>query len=379
MPYVSAIIVAAGRSSRMGGVNKMSLYVGGIPVLARTVKAFDACESVSEIIVVCPPDKFEETKSLLPVCSKPLKIIGGGKTRSRSVANGVGACDERTGYFAIHDGARPFVSVDLVKATIAGAVEKGACAPGVAVSDTVKRVDGSGFITETVSRDGLIRVQTPQVFKKDIYLAALQAGGEETDDCALAEKAGFPVLIIPGEETNIKITTMADISRAGEIAQRIKQTRVGHGYDVHRMVEGRELVLCGVKIPYKKGLLGHSDADVAVHALCDALLGAAALGDIGLWFSDSDPKYKDIDSLVLLDEVCRMLSEKLFEIENIDITIICQAPKLRLYIDEMRTIIASRTAVDGSCVNVKATTEEGLGFTGDGSAVAAHAVVMIKQ
>ena len=379
MPFVSAVIVAAGNSSRMQGINKISADVNGMPVLTRTVLAFDRCADISEIIVVCHPDSMETAEGLIPQCGKPVRLTSGGDTRSRSVANGVAACDGNAGYFAIHDGARPFVTPRLISAVIAGAVECGACAPGVAVTDTVKRTDGSGMICETVDRTGLVRVQTPQVFKKDIYLAALKNGGDETDDCALVEKTGVPVRIIPGDENNIKITTRADIARAEEIAGKMTKIRVGHGYDVHRLVEGRDLILCGEKIPYEKGLLGHSDADVAVHALCDALLGAAAMGDIGAWFPDSDPKYKGIDSLLLLKEVCRMLDEKGYRIENIDVTVICQAPKLRPYIDGMRARIASVTAVDAECVSIKATTEEGLGFTGDGSAVAAHAVVLLRQ
>lgn len=370
MPFVSAVIVAGGSSSRMRGTDKLSFVSDGVPVLRRTVSAFQDNAFVDEIAVVCREDKTDETRRMLEGLSKVSAIVPGGRDRTESVKNGVAAVSSRAEYVAVHDGARPFVSDGLITRTIQGAIAYGACAPALAVSDTLKRTDRDGFIVETVPRDGLSAVQTPQVFEKGLFLKALGSGVSATDDCALVELSGDRVKLVEGERGNIKLTYPADLELRGG---RTGAVRVGSGYDVHRLVGGRRLVLGGVEIPFEKGLLGHSDADVLTHAVCDALLGAAAAGDIGVLFPDDDPRYEGADSIELLRAVTRRLCELGFKPFNIDATAVCQRPKLRPYIDSMREKIAEAAGLGMSFVSVKATTEEGLGFTGSGEGIAALA------
>ena len=377
MSFVSAIIVAGGSSRRMGGTDKLMLSFGGRTVLERAVGAFARHPLITEVVVVCGVDRMETVKRMVSGLPTVTAVVPGGDTRSASVRNGIAAASPDAEYYAIHDGARPFVTEALITAAVEGAMRYGAAAPGIPVSDTLKRVDGAMSITETVPRDSLVGIQTPQVFEATLYRAAAKHGGDETDDCALIERLGRKVLVVPGDRDNLKITMPADIAAAQRI-ERGRAMRIGHGYDVHRLVEGRRLVLGGVDIPYEKGLLGHSDADVLTHALCDALLGAAGLPDIGRQFPDSDPAYEGADSILLLQQVCALVRAQGWEIENVDVTVLCQRPRLRDYIDVMRGRLAEAMAVEPSRVGVKATTEEGLGFTGAGDGIAAHAVALVR-
>ena len=262
----------------------------------------------------------------------------------------------------------------LAKKDLTGALEAaektGAAAPAVPVKDTIKLADDAGLVESTPPRQKLFAMQTPQCFDRAAYLAL--AGDEAvTDDCQLFEQAGRPVQLVAGEYENYKITTPDDLK--GETTMRI-----GHGYDVHKLVEGRDLILGGVKIPYEKGLLGHSDADVLTHAVMDALLGAAALGDIGKHFPDSDPAYKGADSLALARHVAALLAEQGYRPVNVDATILCQAPKLAPHIPAMAQNLAAALGMEPGAVSVKATTEEHLGFTGQGLGIAAHAVALLE-
>ncbi len=249
----------------------------------------------------------------------------------------------------------------------------GGAAPAVPVKDTVKQASGH-LVTDTPDRASLWAVQTPQVFRRQLYLQALEAVQDDsvTDDCQLLERAGMPVELTAGSYENYKITTPDDLKEE-------KKMRIGHGYDVHRLVEGRPLILGGVNIPWEKGLLGHSDADVLAHAVMDALLGAAALGDIGKHFPDTDPAYKGADSLVLAQKVAELLAQEGWRIGNVDATILCQAPKLAPHIAAMRQNLAAALGVDANQVSVKATTEEKLGFTGEGKGIAVHAVALLEK
>ena len=234
---------------------------------------------------------------------------------------------------------------------------------------------------ETPARTTLFAVQTPQCFQTALYRRALAAVGRQrmrdvTDDCSIFELAGLPVRLVEGEYANRKITTREDLPAH---AKEETAMRVGHGYDVHRLVEGRKLILGGVEIPYEKGLLGHSDADVLAHAVADALLGAAALGDIGKLFPDTDERYKGADSLVLLGHVAARVRQAGFAVENIDATVLCQRPKLAAHIPAMREKLAAACGMDAGDVSVKATTEEGLGFTGEGLGIAAHCVCLLRR
>ena len=290
---------------------------------------------------------------------------------------------------AIHDGARPLVTADVIARTLESAQRFGSGVAAVALKDTVKRVDEDSVVVDTPPRDKLRAVQTPQTFEAGLIRkahAAYALGERATDDAALAERMGVAVHLTEGDVENIKLTTPEDMLLARQVILKREgqkeekpMMRIGHGYDVHRLVENRKLILCGVEIPYALGLLGHSDADVALHALMDALLGAAALGDIGRHFPDTDPAYKGADSGKLLDHVVALLEEKGYTVGNVDVTIICQRPKLKDYIEQMRENVARHLKVDIDCVNIKATTTEKLGFEGEGLGISSHAVACIEK
>ena len=371
-PSVTAIIVAAGASRRMGFDKLSHRLPDDRTVLETSVHAFDAHPDVGEIVLVAGKNR-EDCLTIASRCSTPAKVVDGGETRADSVRAGITAAGGEI--VAIHDAARPFVSRELITRTLEAAAECGAAAPAVAVKDTIKVTRPDGTVELTPDRSRLFAVQTPQCFSREKYLEALELvhadrAAAVTDDCSLFELAGFPVRLTQGDYENCKITTIDDLK--GE-----SRMRIGHGYDVHRLVEGRRLILGGVDIPYEKGLLGHSDADVLLHAISDALLGAAALGDIGKHFPDNDPAYEGADSLVLLNRVGQLLHQSGYTVGNIDATVLCQAPKLAPHIPTMRENIARALEIPVDSVSVKATTEEKLGFTGAGQGIAAHAVALI--
>ena len=381
---VTAVLVAAGSSTRMG-FDKLSFDLGGETVVQRSIRAFAECPLVDEIVLVAGKNRaFLEQQAA--ACPKPVQVVPGGATRAESAKNGVLAA--HGDLVAVHDAARPFVSEAVIEAAVYAAAACGAAAPAVPVKDTVKRaVRGDGktvpeacMVAETPDRSTLYAVQTPQCFDRAAYLAALEELDAEkarlvTDDCSLFELTGRPVELVQGDYANIKITTREDLPRAENGG---KKMRIGHGYDVHRLVEGRKLILGGVEVPYEKGLLGHSDADVLAHAVMDAVLGAAALGDIGQHFPDTAEEYAGADSLVLARRVAEIVAAQGWRIENIDATILCQRPKLAPYIPVMREKLAAAFGLPVEAVSVKATTEEHLGFTGEGLGIAAHAVALIE-
>ncbi len=382
---VSAVLVAAGSSTRMG-FDKLSFDLGGETVLRRSIRAFEQCPLVDEIVLVAGKNRaYVEAQA--KDCRKPVRVVQGGATRAESAKNGVLAA--RGAFVAVHDAARPFVSEAVIADAIAAAKRCGAAAPAVPVKDTVKRaVRGDGktvpadcWVEDTPDRSTLYAVQTPQCFDRAAYLSALDALDEAkarlvTDDCSLFELTGHPVQLTQGDYANLKITTREDLPRPEKEENTM---RIGHGYDVHRLVEGRKLILGGVEIPYEKGLLGHSDADVLAHAVMDAVLGAAALGDIGKHFPDTAAEYAGADSLVLARRVNEILHENGWKIENIDSTVLCQKPKLAPHIPAMREKLAEAFGLPVDAVSVKATTEEHLGFTGEGLGIAAHAVALIEK
>ena len=382
---VTAVLVAAGSSTRMG-FDKLSFDLGGETVVQRSIRAFAECPLVDEIVLVAGKNRaFLEQQAA--ACPKPVQVVPGGTTRAESAKNGVLAA--HGDLVAVHDAARPFVSEAVIEAAVYAAAACGAAAPAVPVKDTVKRaVRGDGktvpetcMVAETPDRSTLYAVQTPQCFDRAAYLAALEELDAEkarlvTDDCSLFELTGRPVQLTQGDYANLKITTREDLPRPQQ--KEGEPMRIGHGYDVHRLVEGRKLILGGVEIPYEKGLLGHSDADVLAHAVMDAVLGAAALGDIGKHFPDTDPEYAGADSLMLARHVARIVRENGWKVENIDSTILCQKPKLAPYIPAMREKLAEAFGMPLDAVSVKATTEEHLGFTGEGLGIAVHAVALIE-
>ena len=381
---ISAVLVAAGSSTRMG-FDKLSFDLGGETVLHRSIRAFEQCPQIGEIVLVAGKNRaFVEQQAV--GCTKPVQIVAGGATRAESAKNGVLAAHGEL--VAVHDAARPFVSPAVIAAVLEAAARCGAAAPAVPVKDTIKQaVPGDGktvpeacLVRSTPDRSTLYAVQTPQCFDRAAYLAALDELDEAstrlvTDDCSLFELTGRPVELVQGDYANIKITTREDLPRTENGG---KKMRIGHGYDVHRLVEGRKLILGGVEVPYEKGLLGHSDADVLAHAVMDAVLGAAALGDIGQHFPDTAEEYAGADSLMLARRVAEIMTEHGWRIENIDATILCQRPKLAPHIPAMRAKLAEAFGMPVDAVSVKATTEEHLGFTGEGLGIAAHAVALIE-
>ncbi|WP_077534703.1 bifunctional 2-C-methyl-D-erythritol 4-phosphate cytidylyltransferase/2-C-methyl-D-erythritol 2,4-cyclodiphosphate synthase [Massiliimalia massiliensis] len=387
MLRVSVIIVAAGNAARMGGVRKPFLQLGGIPVIEHSVRTFYKIGQVREIIVVARKDEIPRMKFALREYNRmiPLKIVAGGETRQESVANGILVCDAGSTHLAIHDAARPLLEEKDVLKVFQDAKKYRAATLGVMTKDTVKVVR-EGWICDTPERSELFLTQTPQVFEHALYLKGMVYAKEHrldfTDDCQLMEAIGVPVYMTQGSYSNIKLTTPEDLAVAqallAEREGKWSQVRIGHGYDVHRLVEGRKLILGGVEISHTVGLLGHSDADVLVHAVMDALLGAAALGDIGTHFPDSDPAYAGADSLKLLEYVCALLAKKGYRIGNIDATVIAQKPKLAAFIPDMRKNIAIACKVGIEAVNIKATTEEKLGFTGEERGISAHAVALLE-
>ncbi len=364
-----AVIVAAGSGSRFGS-DKMLFNLNGQTVIRRSVCAFLESGFFSEIVIVVG-DNHDKIKQQLSDLS--VRLIQGGATRFESVKNGVMAIN--TDIVAVHDGARPFITRKVIVETLSAMSRARIAAPALPVVETVKITDGE-YVSSTPNRELLMTVQTPQTFYRNDYLLAASECVDflPTDDCSVMEHAGHRVLLTKGDIANKKITNRQDVSTNEGIMM-----RVGQGYDVHRLVEGRDLILGGVKIEYELGLLGHSDADVLCHAISDALLGAAALGDIGKHFPDTDERYRDADSLLLLCEVAKLLRQHGYSIGNIDSVVIAERPKIARFIPEMVKKIAAAIGVDEEQVSVKATTQEGLGFTGRGEGIAASSTVLIYK
>lgn len=374
---VWALIMAAGSGTRMGTAdNKALLPMGGVPVLVRSVRAFD--NLVDGVLVVTRAQDMAAVRALLP----GMDVIGGGDTRQQSVLRGLKALPREAAVVLVHDAARPFVDRDTISRCKEAVDQYGSGVAAIPVKDTVKQVDAQGIVLATPPREALWAAQTPQAFSVPALtqaIEALEARGETaTDDAGAMEAAGWPVRLVPGDYRNIKLTTPEDI-RIAEAMTFGGDVRVGHGYDVHRLVQGRPLVLCGIDIPHEKGLDGHSDADVATHALMDALLGAAALGDIGMHFPDTDMRYRDVSSIALLAQVCALLREKRLHIGNVDVTIAAQRPKLSGYREAMRHALAEAMDVPTDAVSVKATTTEGLGFEGEALGISATAVALLRR
>jgi 2-C-methyl-D-erythritol 4-phosphate cytidylyltransferase/2-C-methyl-D-erythritol 2,4-cyclodiphosphate synthase len=379
--HVTAIIAAGGAGRRIGGsVPKQLLEIAGRSLLERSVDAFRSHGGISQLIVALPPALLNEPPRWL----EGVRLVAGGERRQDSVASAFDAIADQTEIVLVHDAARPFVSPALISRTIDAAAEHGAAIAAVDVRDTVKRaeaVSGSHVIVETIPRETVFLAQTPQGFRRDVLAAAIalgRAGADVTDEASLAERAGYRVHIVAGESDNVKITTAEDLAAAQTRVASVRTGRVGTGYDLHRLVSGRPLVVGGVTIPADRGPLGHSDGDVACHAVTDAVLGAACLGDIGRHFPDSDPRWKGASSLDLLRDAVAIVAAQGFEIGNVDVTVILEAPKLRDHIDGMRSAMARALGIDVSRVSVKAKTNEGMDAIGHGDAIAAHATALLR-
>ena len=375
---VTAVIVAAGRGTRFGGdLPKQFLKIENRTVLEMAIEPFQSHPMVDALIVASSEEYVELCSRICERFDKMNAVVIGGEQRQDSVR----ACLDRTdeGLVLIHDGARPFVTAQVIDRVIEGAYNQGACVPCVPVKDTVRQTENVKCTSSvTLERSSLFCVQTPQGFDTELirraYIKAEEDGFIGTDDGVLAERLGAGVAIAEGDYANIKITTREDLPRmeTGDI-------RIGSGYDVHQLTEGRKLVLGGVEIPFERGLLGHSDADVLLHALMDALLGAAALGDIGKHFPDTDEKYRGISSIRLLEKVKSLISDAGYTVGNTDITVIAQKPKIAAYIPAMRKNIADTLGIGIERVNVKGTTTEKLGFVGRCVGIACEAVCVLYR
>jgi 2-C-methyl-D-erythritol 4-phosphate cytidylyltransferase/2-C-methyl-D-erythritol 2,4-cyclodiphosphate synthase len=366
-------------------------------VIEKTIAAFQSCGYIDEIIVAARREDISEIREIVKAAnlSKVINIVGGGGTRFESVSNAVDIIGAHIDFIAVHDGARCFITCADIEKVALRAFETGAAAAGSKITDTIKRADPENNITATIDREALWAAQTPQIFRKDLYAGALKNCGANlknlknlTDDCAVAESAGYPVSIVECSRYNIKITDAQDLIFFDffdffdsfdflNISERRGEYKTGHGYDVHRFAAGRRLILGGVEIPNDNtGLDGHSDADVLIHAVTDALLGAAGLGDIGEYFPDSDERYKNISSAVLLEKTAGLISKD-YIISNIDCTVILEKPKLAQYKSAIREKLGGILGICHSDINIKAKTEEGLGFTGAGQGIAAHVVCLL--
>lgn len=405
---IAVIIAAAGSGNRMGsGIPKQYMEIQGKSILVRSIEAFSNHAAIDEIYAVVDKGSMDYCHRELNkknVWGKEVRIICGGAQRQDSVYAALSILSEDMDYVLIHDAARPFVMQDSIQSLIEGTVEYGAAVLAVPVKDTIKSAENEIF-TETLDRSILYSIQTPQGFCRKLLIRAYQKAFTEnfygTDDAVLVEKLGEKVYLVKGDYNNIKITTKEDVivgdailtARKGQNIRGAEQNkaeakgeksgeqelRVGTGYDVHRLVEGRKLILGGIEIPFEKGLLGHSDADVLLHAIMDALLGAAAMGDIGSHFPDGEERYRGISSLLLLKRVSELLKEKGFQIENIDATVIAQQPKISSYREEMTFQAAKALDMEADRINIKATTTEKLGFCGREEGIAAQATVLIKR
>lgn len=391
---ISVILVAAGRGSRAGeGLPKQYRLIGGRPLLTHTIDAFLAVPEVSEILPVIHPDDEN-------LCARAVGLTCGGNrqrvlppafgadTRQTSAHAGLRALAARPGpapeIVLIHDAARPFVTAHLIGRVIAAAREHGAAIPAMALTDTIKQVDGSGLVLGTVDRNSLRAAQTPQAFAFQLLLAAHDAAiargqSDLTDDAAIAEAAGHRVAAIAGEAGNLKITTPGDFARAeAALTRQLADIRTGQGFDVHAFAPGDHVWLGGVRIAHDKALAGHSDADVALHALTDAILGALAEGDIGAHFPPSDLQWKGARSEIFLKDAVARVARRGGVIAHLDLTLICEAPKIGPQRDSMRASIAAIAGLSLDRVAVKATTSEGLGFTGRREGIAAMAAATIR-
>lgn len=391
--FAVAIVAAGGQGVRLGaGRPKQFLEIGGRTMLELTVDALAACPGIREIVVALPAaEAAAPPPSLMAARAVPVRIVAGGARRQDSVANAFAAVDPRATIVAVHDAARPFVSAALVERMLAAAEAHGAAIAALPVRDTVKQggavgTAGARVIAATLPREAIFLAQTPQAFRREVLARAIAEGGTDdaTDEAMLAERAGIPVHLVEGDAANIKVTTMDDLedarSRRAAMAgsgRAAPGMRVGHGYDLHRLVEGRPLVLAGVPIPFERGLDGHSDADIVCHAVTDAVLGAAGLGDIGRLYPDTDAEWKDADSIALLEGAMARVREAGFAIGNVDVTVIAERPKLVPHLEAMRARLAAALGCPPAAVSLKGKTNEGVDSMGRRESMACHAVVLL--
>lgn len=386
--FVSAIIAAGGRGLRLGADRpKQFLEIGGRSILEMSAAALAASGRINHIIVALPEDHLAHAGDRWAPLETPVTFVAGGARRQDSVANAFSTSPPDADIVLIHDAARPFVTNDLIARTIDAAQAHGAAIAAIAVRDTVKQAghaaaDGSRPIRATIPRDTIFLAQTPQAFRRDVLARALDDGRsiDATDEAMLVERLGLPVHVVDGDARNIKITTPEDLATATAAVLRTSvqaDMRIGNGYDLHRLVAGRPLILAGVTIPFELGLSGHSDADIVCHAVTDAVLGAANAGDIGRMFPDTDAQWKDADSIALLTAAVARVHDAGYRVSNVDVTVIAQKPKLQPYLEKMRGNLAAALGVGAGAVSIKGKTNEGVDSMGRGESMACHAVALL--
>ena len=371
---VAALLMAAGTGSRLGaGPPKQFLSLAGQPVLRHAAERL--LGAVDLLLPVGPAAPI--AAALAGIAHLP--PVGGGATRQESVRRGLEAlAPHRPAVVLVHDGCRPFVPNGTIAALLAALATNDGAIPAVPVAETLKQVQPDGRIGATVPRAGLYRAQTPQAFRFDLLLGLHRIAAEgATDDAALLEAAGYRVAVVAGSEDNIKLTFAEDLVRLERLFAPLRTPRVGSGFDVHVLAPGRRLLLCGVDVPHDAGLAGHSDADVGIHALCDAIYGALAEGDIGRHFPPSEAAWKDADSARFLRHAAARIAARGGELANADVTLICERPKIAPYAPAMIARLADLLGVDPGRISVKATTTERLGFTGRMEGIAAQAVATV--
>jgi len=392
---ITAIIVAGGTGERLGRPGgKQLARVAGLPVLAHTIRAFEDATRVDAVVVVVHPERLDQYRAeavLASGATKVLAVVPGGTSRAASVRAGLAAVPAESTIILVHDGARPLAEpslIDAAVATLAGDDSLDGVIVGHPSYDTLKIVEGERHVRGTADRTTTWAAQTPQVFRAQTLRAAYERasadGWDGTDDASFVERAGGRLAMYEGSRDNIKVTVPEDLPlvdrllrmRRGEHS--VDGIRVGLGHDVHAFTDDRPLVLGGVRIPHERGLAGHSDADVLVHAVMDAILGAMREGDIGKLFPDTDPAYAGISSLELLRSVARLMRDRGYELVDADTVLVLEEPKIAPHREAMRSAMADALGVDVDRVGVKATTTEKLGFTGRGEGVAAEAVVLMR-
>ncbi|MDD4721863.1 MAG: 2-C-methyl-D-erythritol 4-phosphate cytidylyltransferase [Acidaminococcaceae bacterium] len=394
MENLIVVLAAAGVGKRLGlGKNKAFVVLGAAPILVHNLKQINKINKLARVVVVVGASEIREASEILEKYQDEYypgmkwEVVAGGKERQDSIANALNGIQGTEGYVAIHDGARPFATAQIFERVWQAAKQTGAAIAAMPVKDTIKAVDENNFVTGTPNRKVLRAVQTPQIFRlgllKMAYNALKITGAVVTDDASVVELMGVPVVTVEGSYENQKITTPEDLlwaksllKQKGELAVR-GNIHVGSGFDVHCLVPSRKLILCGVTIPYELGLDGYSDADVALHALMDAMLGAVGMGDIGKYFPDSDEKFKDADSMELLRYTVKLLAVAGWKVGNADITIIAQQPKISPYREQMEANLRKELNLAVDALNVKATTTEMLGFVGRKEGIAAQAIVTV--
>ncbi len=393
----AAVIAAGGTGTRMNSsVPKQFLEIAGKSILIHTIESISSIEEVVQVVIALPAEHIPAAEALLR--GQPMRVeiqcVAGGLTRQESVRNGVAHTRPSVEIIMVHDAVRPICDRDTMLRVLDAAWKKGAAVPGLPATETIQRVSRSGRVLSTPPRQELYAIQTPQAFRADILKSALDRAHEEgflgTDESSVVRWAGHPVVVVPGSPDNIKITRPLDLEVAELlISRRMREEngarmsesklRIGQGIDYHRLVEGRKLILGGVEIPFERGLEGHSDADALAHAICDALLGASGMGDIGQHFPDTDPSNRGRSSLEFLREVRAKIEAAGWTIRNIDATLLVQKPRLAPHVPAMRQNLAESLGLDAAQVSIKATTTEGMNAEGRGEGISAQAIALIHK